>query len=373
MSAARAVKSVDRRSKLSCNDFFEQYAEKSKPVIITDILSECIKTPVYVLSCTAMTSLLSSLSLLKCILHLYKLTNYRTWESIKEDIGKIPVEMKQEVSQSTHWARLEDVLLLKPQTLDEFIDLMQTHSKSKRHLKDWKPMNRYIHDWSIPLFCPHSNLLANYRIPKYFSGDYLQKCNPGSLYRETWPSLFVGPSGTRSALHIDGFFSNFWMALFEGRKRWVFFTPDDLPLLYPDYIWSETMDPVFEVDLRTPSMSKDECKEKHMKNFPLFQFAQPFECVLEPGEILFVPAGCPHFVENMEDTLAISSNYVDHSNVSGTLKVLKDMSLLNEQAGELLHQLDVFSSKRPHIEQENVPWKEFKCSTKEPQRKRRKL
>jgi histone arginine demethylase JMJD6 len=35
------------------------------------------------------------------------------------------------------------------------------------------------------------------------------------MYRDSWPSLFVGPASARGAMHIDAFGSNFWMALFE--------------------------------------------------------------------------------------------------------------------------------------------------------------
>ena len=33
------------------------------------------------------------------------------------------------------------------------------------------------------------------------------------------------------------------------------------------------------------------------------------------GEVLFVPAGCPHGVRNVTDTVAISANYIDSSNL----------------------------------------------------------
>ena len=36
---------------------------------------------------------------------------------------------------------------------------------------------------------------------------------------------------------------------------------------------------------------------------------------LEPGELLFVPGGLAHTVENLTPSLAISMNYVDASNV----------------------------------------------------------
>lgn len=51
-------------------------------------------------------------------------------------------------------------------------------------------------------------------------GDLLKKTKDGSLYRNSWPSLFLSPPGITSELHIDAFGSNFWMALFQGKKRY---------------------------------------------------------------------------------------------------------------------------------------------------------
>ena len=78
---------------------------------------------------------------------------------------------------------------------------------------------KYLFDWSLPLNCPE--LVKELQIPKYFASDFLQRTPPGSLYRDSWPSLFIAPAGITSELHVDAFGSNFWMALFEGRKRSV--------------------------------------------------------------------------------------------------------------------------------------------------------
>lgn len=39
-----------------------------------------------------------------------------------------------------------------------------------------------------------------------------------------------------------------------------------------------------------------------------------------------MPAGCPHHVENLTDTLALSCNYVDATNVEASLKALRDQA-----------------------------------------------
>ena len=75
----------------------------------------------------------------------------------------------------------------------------------------------YLFDWSLPLNCPE--LMAGLKIPDYFADNVLSRTPEGSLYHDSWPSLFVAPAGITSELHVDAFCSNFWMALFEGKKR----------------------------------------------------------------------------------------------------------------------------------------------------------
>jgi hypothetical protein len=52
--------------------------------------------------------------------------------------------------------------------------------------------------------------------------------------------------------------------------------------------------------------------------FPLARLLRPTQVVLEPGDILFMPAGTPHYVENIGDVpaLAISGNFLDSSNLA---------------------------------------------------------
>ena len=61
--------------------------------------------------------------------------------------------------------------------------------------------------------------------------------------------------------------------------------------------------------------------------------------MLQAGEILFVPAGCPHHVKNMEISLAVSANYVDMSNLDRVKNELQLDSLVDPRAGELLTEL----------------------------------
>ena len=57
----------------------------------------------------------------------------------------------------------------------------------------------YLFDWSLPLFCPE--LYEELLVPPYFKDDYLKNVE-SSLYKYSWPSLFVAPKGTTTTLNF---------------------------------------------------------------------------------------------------------------------------------------------------------------------------
>ena len=87
----------------------------------------------------------------------------------------------------------------------------------------------------------------------------------------------------------------------------------------------------------------------------------PRQCILEPGELLFVPYGCPHRVENLEDSLAVSSNFVDLSNLHVVLEELRGNALIDPRSQDLLIQMtrDNFPVKM-FSQQSDLSWKDFK-------------
>ena len=142
----------------------------------------------------------------------------------RSQAGESKVTVKSSCPESTEWANLQDV---KVQTVHDFLD--QTSSQN------------YLFDWSLPLNAP--KLAADFKIPQYFSHNLLMKTPLGSLYRDSWPSLFIGPRGTKSGLHIDAFGSHFWMYLVSGVKKWTFYPPERAGDLNP--VFFDSMDPVF--------------------------------------------------------------------------------------------------------------------------------
>jgi len=109
------------------------------------------------------------------------------------------------------------------------------------------------------------------------------------------PYLWTGPAGTVSSLHFDR--AHNLVAQIQGRKRWLVFPPDTTPSLY----W-----PSPELDLRMLQFSPVDAERPDLDRFPLFARARPIEIVLEPGELLFLPAGWWHQVRSLDPAISLN-------------------------------------------------------------------
>ncbi len=115
------------------------------------------------------------------------------------------------------------------------------------------------------------------QIPEYLDG----KSHQNGFF-------WFGPAGTITPFHHD--LTNNFMAQVFGRKR-VLLTPSwDMPLMRNLFhVYSE-------IDGRATSPDPR----------PIDSQPQVFECILSPGELLFLPVGCLHFVEALEISATVS-------------------------------------------------------------------
>jgi hypothetical protein len=151
--------------------------------------------------------------------------------------------------------------------------------------KDWESFPFYVRDnWG--LLAAHPELAADYQFPKYFFDWYTLL--PGFM-RLPYPRIFIGPKGAVTPLHMDIWKTHAWLSQLVGRKRWLLFPPEQDAFLYN-----------YRVDPNRPDLEQ----------FPLYRQARPMECVIGPGETVFVPSGWAHWVESLDATISLSSNYM---------------------------------------------------------------
>eukprot|EP00041_Stephanoeca_diplocostata_P029108 m.851643 g.851643 ORF g.851643 m.851643 type:complete len:444 (+) comp23492_c0_seq10:144-1475(+) len=205
-----------------------------------------------------------------------------TFASLEARLKDKRGNLKRRVQGSASWASLE-VAPGGPHKLDDFVAKIALDSTTddvppEENTKSPPPCAAsppfYLHDWSLPQFAPE--LAALVEIPHYFASDMLQECDDGSLLRDTWPSLFVAPRGTESALHVDSCGTHFWMQVLHGTKLWRIFPHDETALLDPIFI-DGSFDPCFD-----PSVS-ELCEASSPKGM------HPWECQVTSGESTRIP------------------------------------------------------------------------------------
>lgn len=124
---------------------------------------------------------------------------------------------------------------------------------------------------------------------------YLEEGNTRPPYR--W--VLIGPERSGTGMHVDPLWTNAWVTVLQGRKRWLLFPPetpyesigmvDGKPQI-PSSIWFRD----FYDKVASPSWPAE---------------YQPVEVLQYPGETVYVPAGWPHLVLNLELTVAVTHNY----------------------------------------------------------------
>jgi len=145
-------------------------------------------------------------------------------------------------------------------------------------------------------------LLEDYEIPIYFKEDYFE-----SLAEERPPYRWfvIGPQRSGSPFHIDPYRTSAWNALLVGRKRWALYPYDEHP---PGVDIDYDSDGNFDSDSPEPV-------KWFVDTYPhIPEDKKPIECILEAGEIMYVPSGWWHQVLNLTDTICVTQNFCNAQN-----------------------------------------------------------
>ncbi|XP_041134284.1 lysine-specific demethylase 8 [Polyodon spathula] len=105
-------------------------------------------------------------------------------------------------------------------------------------------------------------------------------------------NAWFGPGGTVSPLHQDP--ENNFLAQVVGSKYIRLYSPDETEKLYPHQ--SQLLHNTSQVEVENPDLQR----------FPDFAKAQFQECVLHPGEVLFIPVKYWHYVRSLDISFSVS-------------------------------------------------------------------
>ncbi|MFF3334810.1 cupin-like domain-containing protein [Streptomyces sp. NPDC002888] len=108
-------------------------------------------------------------------------------------------------------------------------------------------------------------------------------------------NLWMASGASNTPLHYDNM--NNLFAQLAGTKRFLLFNPAQSDLLYPG-----------PLDIRTRHLSRVDVKAPDLQQFPRFEQAEYWEAVVEPGDLLFLPAFWWHQV-SAQDEASVSVNY----------------------------------------------------------------
>lgn len=101
--------------------------------------------------------------------------------------------------------------------------------------------------------------------------------------------LWLGPAGTFTPLHYD--LTNNLLIQIYGRKKVKLIPALQMPKMYNNcWVFSEVQD----------------IKAENFQDYPLLKDVTPVECILEPGEALFIPIGWWHCVESLDVSISLS-------------------------------------------------------------------
>ncbi len=157
------------------------------------------------------------------------------------------------------------------------------------------PEPLYLSSWAYQTELPEIRAMAD---PPAVFRSWLEMAVPGSRHPiGNW--LFVGPAGSGTQLHVDGFGTSAWNAVLSGSKEWMFL-PADLAI---------------SLELR---------QSRHTSRALNVEDGEPWMTVQDAGDLVFTPSGWGHAVLNRSAGIAIAENFVNERNYQTVLRHLHE-------------------------------------------------
>jgi hypothetical protein len=185
---------------------------------------------------------------------------------------------------------------LTPQTLRERFSHLQVRARVGDYINTAFAPDRAMQDMTM---LEYLDLVAagKHDLPPYLGNLELRELNgmchwPAYLGKMGPPRFWLGPAGTVTPLHCDyddNIFAQIW-----GTKR-IFLAPPH----HDEFLYTSEANAILfgsPFDPEAPDFEK----------YPLARQATTIECIVNPGELLYVPAGWYHQVRAL--TFSLSAN-----------------------------------------------------------------
>jgi histone arginine demethylase JMJD6 len=256
---------IERRDKLSYEEFAEEYLYPLKPVIVTDALRQ------------------------------WKALGLWTPEFFKREFGQMKFKMEDDLKARAGYKSGAGAV---EYTMERFIDcvLESTEEHPAPYFR-----NRILSDL-FPSLKDDILPLPEYFEPNWLPEHFLVKHVREVLNRGAAIEIYIGGTGGAfPVLHYDGAGTHAFLMQIYGRKEFIIYAPEQEEFLYPA---SERLNLSTVNDLNKPDLER----------FPLFARAVPSKFILEPGELLFIPSHWWHTTKMLTPCISVSANVLNESN-----------------------------------------------------------
>lgn len=230
---------IDRRHKLSREEFLHNYYSVNQPVIISGMMDD------------------------------WPARQKWNYDFFQENFGDRDVEVQFDRNTDRNY-EVNNVSHKKIMRFGDYVDLIKNTSYSNN------------------FYMTANNGSTNRRALSELWDDIIQVPEYLAPSEENNGFFWFGPAGTITPFHHD--LTNNFMAQVMGRKRLKIMYSHETPNVYNNYHCFSDVDG----------------SNINLMEFPNMENAHILECILSPGEILFLPIGCWHFVEGLDTSVTVS-------------------------------------------------------------------
>jgi hypothetical protein len=316
---------VERRNTMTVEQFVREYSSINKPVIITDAMDDWKAFKEFKRDPQSYKQfLLKEYGEIAFKTDAVRMTDWPHWlpeykEYVKLEYHEKYVEKREKPS--------EELRKLSEVQHDSIKMPLKMYMHYMENNRDEEPI--YLFDGKFGERAPA--LLEDYKIPEYFTEDFFEQCLPTEK-RPDFRWFVMGPRRSGTSWHMDPYMTSAWNALICGAKRWAFYPQGFLSNDLKELVDEALKDKQREIEEGEDS---DEEGSQEMKELPLPAYlpcseplewiteeyvdacnedVRPWECMQYAGEVLFVPSGWWHMVLNLDDTIAVTQNFVNTQN-----------------------------------------------------------